>query len=230
MGISATVVEENHKYISTWLQKAITDGVMQEADPSKRENHASLVSLESIDSGYGGSLSSGSVSDAPSIAPIAAANEEFENDMRQHPARTALVHPATQTSNSSSQQTIKARKASAVSSALFKLLKKDTAIIEAASDGDINRVAKLISSGANVNARDRWGWSALSMCGYGGFADIARLLLDHGADLDNIDVDGDTPEALATNRGHAAVVFVFEEERQRRDLRIREDDKEVPRA
>jgi hypothetical protein len=43
-------------------------------------------------------------------------------------------------------------------------------------------------------------------------------------------VDDDTPERLATNRGHANVVFLLEEERQKRDLKAREDDKEVLRA
>lgn len=67
------------------------------------------------------------------------------------------------------------------------------------------------------------------MAAYGGHVDVAKLLLEHGADLDNIDVDGDTPEHLATNRGHAAVVFLFEEERQRRAMAAIEADNEVPR-
>lgn len=67
------------------------------------------------------------------------------------------------------------------------------------------------------------------MCGYGGYVEIARMLLDHGADLDNIDVDGDTPETLATNRGHAEVLILFEEERAARDQKTREADTEKPR-
>ena len=67
------------------------------------------------------------------------------------------------------------------------------------------------------------------MCGYGGYKDIARILLDHGADLDNADVDGDTPTSLAMPRGHTELVIMFDEERAVRDLRIRESDKEVPR-
>jgi hypothetical protein len=54
-----------------------------------------------------------------------------------------------------------AKTASTISTMVYKLLKKNTEIIEAASDGDIVRVAKLISLGANVNARDRWGVSYL---------------------------------------------------------------------
>lgn len=216
VGISAAVVEENQPYIKQWLQRAISNGMLEELDPSKRQG--------SVDSGYVGS--SGSASYAPTLVDMSAANDEFENELKQHPSRVALANPSSQPS---SPQAVKVRKASAVSSVLFKLLKKDTAIIEAASDGDLAKVAKLISSGANVNARDRWGWSALSMCGYGGFVDIAKLLLEHGANMDNVDVDGDTPEMLATNRGHANVVFLFEEERQKRDLQARENDTEVPR-
>jgi ankyrin repeat protein len=51
------------------------------------------------------------------------------------------------------------------------------------------------------------------MCGYGGFPEIARLLMEHGADLDNIDVDGDTAEILAMNRGHTDMLVLFDEER-----------------
>jgi ankyrin repeat protein len=62
------------------------------------------------------------------------------------------------------------------------------------------------------------------MCAYGGHVEICRMLLDHGADLDNIDVDDDTPESLATNRGHADIVIMLEEERLSRDLKVREAD------
>ncbi|KAJ7507142.1 hypothetical protein B0H11DRAFT_192661 [Mycena galericulata] len=103
-----------------------------------------------------------------------------------------------------------------------KLFQKPTAIIQAASDGDIDRVAYLISLGMDVNARERWGWSALSMCGYGGFPAIARLLLDHGANIDNVDIDGDTPKSLAIQRKHVDVVIMLEEEEAIRKLRASE--------
>ncbi|KAJ7938200.1 hypothetical protein B0H13DRAFT_1851657 [Mycena leptocephala] len=103
-----------------------------------------------------------------------------------------------------------------------KLFQKQTAIVQAASDGDIDRVARLISIGMDVNAIDRWGWSALSMCGYGGHIAIARLLLDHGANIDNVDVDGDTPKSLATQRGHADLLIMLEEEEALRKLKASE--------
>ncbi|KFY84589.1 hypothetical protein V498_07800 [Pseudogymnoascus sp. VKM F-4517 (FW-2822)] len=221
VGISASVVEEHHVYISNWLKAAIATGMLEELDNNSRRSAVA----GSFDSGYAGSIGgtsigSESIVSIPSTTPsITVANEEFEAELLRRPSQispgssTAYIRPD-----------VKVRRASSVSSVLFKMFKKETAIIEAASDGDISKVAKLISSGANVNARDRWGWSALSMCGYGGHVEICRLLLDHGAELDNMDVDGDTPESLATNRGHANIVIMLEEERAARDLKVREAD------
>ncbi|KAJ6510412.1 hypothetical protein C8R45DRAFT_964021 [Mycena sanguinolenta] len=111
-----------------------------------------------------------------------------------------------------------------------KLFQKQTAIVQAASDGDIDKHSNqcyfsrshVFSVGMDVNAIDRWGWSALSMCGYGGHVAIARLLLDHGAKIDNVDVDGDTPKSLAEQRGYADVVIMLEEEEALRKLREKE--------
>ena len=62
---------------------------------------------------------------------------------------------------------------------------------------------------------------------YAGFTDIVRLLLDKGANLDNIDVHGDIPENLAANRGHAEIVLMLEEERMLRDFSIRNAENDV---
>lgn len=234
VGISAPVVEENHAYISNWLKTAITNGMLEETDQSRRPTIQG-----SIDSGYGGS--GVSTADASGLVPITTTDEGFGTQSVQ------LSRDVSGTSTSMTKTDVKVRKASAVSSVLFKLFKKETAIIEAASAGDVSKVAKLVSAGANVNARDQWGvsrsthlsghswltcvmqWSALSMCAYGGWVEICRMLLDHGANLDNVDVDGDTPESLATNRGHAAVLIMLEEERAARDLKVREAEDEQPR-
>ncbi|KAI1472744.1 uncharacterized protein F4812DRAFT_454558 [Daldinia caldariorum] len=69
-------------------------------------------------------------------------------------------------------------------------------------------------------------WSALSMCPYGGHLAIARLLLEHSADLYNVDVDGDTPMQIATTRGHSEVVILFDEAQAERDRLARELDDE----
>lgn len=111
------------------------------------------------------------------------------------------------------------RKYSLPSLLLFRLVQKDAKLIEAASDGSLERVATLLSRGANVNVRDKWGWAALSMAAYGGHESIAKLLLACGAEIEIEDVDGDSPLDLATNRGHTAVVIAIEEERASRVVR-----------
>jgi hypothetical protein len=111
------------------------------------------------------------------------------------------------------------RKKSIPSMLFFRVFQNGTKLIEAASDGSLERVAKLLSLGANVNVRDKWGWSALSMAAYGGHENIAKLLLGCGAETDVPDVDGDTPLDLATNRGNANVVIAIEEERANRAVR-----------
>jgi hypothetical protein len=50
---------------------------------------------------------------------------------------------------------------------IWKIFIKDTAIVDAASNRDINSVKKLLGRGANVNSRDKWGVSpSTSPCHY----------------------------------------------------------------
>lgn len=152
-------MEEHHVYISNWLKAAIATGMLEEMDNSSRRSAVA----GSFDSGYAGSIGGTSigsdsiVSIAPTTPSITVANEEFEAELSRHPSRTSLGSSAAYI-----RPDLKVRRASSVSSVLFKMFKKETAIIEAASDRDISKVAKLISSGANVNARDRWGVSHIS--------------------------------------------------------------------
>lgn len=152
VGISASVVEEHHTYISNWLKAAIANGMLEEMDTTSSRP----ILSGSVDSGYGGSVANPSVSYAPSLPSITVANEEFETQLARHPSRIPSEGPTAY------KVDLKVRRASSVTSVLFKLFKKETAIIEAASDGDLSKVAKLISTGANVNARDRWGVSITS--------------------------------------------------------------------
>jgi ankyrin repeat protein len=92
-----------------------------------------------------------------------------------------------------------------------------------------------LSSGPGIplrhasHANEMSRWSALSMAAYGGHLAIARALLDQGADMDNVDVDGDTPLQLAVTRGHSEMAILFDQVRAERDLQAREQDTEQPR-
>lgn len=176
------------------------------------------------DSGYGGSEDSR----RPSMVSISTANQAFEKQVQNE----NLAIRATQQSSASiarSFATTKSRSRMRFGRLVQRIMVKDKALIEAASDGNVERVAELVALGVDINATEHWGWTALSMAAYGGYPAIARILLDNGAELDTIDVDGDTPTTLAASRGHTALVVMFDEERALRDLRLREADGEVPR-
>ncbi|KXX81534.1 Potassium channel AKT1 [Madurella mycetomatis] len=245
VGISVSAAEENHEFILEKLRAALAEGALDEQvvpsdNPTQRDWDGKRPSpVPPSDSGYGSTVSfsaRGSISSS-----IGAANQAFEEELRRQrtkwqpgttvecPQPGSIAGPMTSDLDAAGSSLLKMKRSTRPVRLVKKWFVNGKAIIQAASDGDAERVAELISLGVDVNARERWGWSALSMCGYSGNKTIARMLLDHGADLDNVDVDGDTPTSLATQRGHAELVIMFDEERAVRDLKIRESDKETPR-
>ena len=112
VGISAAVIQENKSYISQLVKTAITDGMLEEGQSSAFLDIPRLTISGSTDSGYGGSTCASTMTSLT----ISAANEEFENDLKQHPTRVAVAEGKA----SFNQQVIKVRKASTVSSVLFK--------------------------------------------------------------------------------------------------------------
>ena len=78
-------------------------------------------------------------------------------------------------------------------------------IIDAAENGDIRRVRKLLDSGADPNFRDnRFGVTALIMAW--GYTDIVRLLLENGADPNRRDNLGTTALMMAALEGETETV------------------------
>ncbi|KAI1101713.1 hypothetical protein F4804DRAFT_290466 [Jackrogersella minutella] len=217
IGISPAIMEENHEYISNWMKTALTQGLVNEEDP------AELNDALSPDSGYGSSIMS-------SCVDMNTANEEFELEMRRKQAERPLDEIFKPLTVESTTPSVRKKSLTDPTRLIRKLFMKEDALVQAASDGGIDKVAKLLSIGCNVNARDRWGWSALSMCAYGGHLAIGRLLLEHGADLYNVDVDGDTPMQIASTRGHSEVAILFDEVQAERDRLARELDTEPPTA
>ncbi|KAI0105212.1 hypothetical protein GGR51DRAFT_519911 [Nemania sp. FL0031] len=218
VGISPAVVEENNEYIAQWIKEALAQGLMDEDDPTEADHALRLPSL--ADSAYGGSSTF-------SAASLSVANEEFGEELRKKMADRPIEEIMKPLTLEAMEPSTRKKSLTDPTRLIRKLFVKNTAIIEAASDGDIEKVAKLLSLGCNANATDRWGWSALSMCAYGGHLAVAKLLLEHGADLDNVDVDGDTPMQIATTRGHSEVVILFDEVRAERDRLAREQHVDV---
>lgn len=94
---------------------------------------------------------------------------------------------------------------SAVASAAF----AQAAVVDAASKDDAAEVARLLKRGADVNAQQADGATALQWAAYHGDASLAEELLKAGAKPGLANHDGATPLWLAAARGDAAVVRVL---------------------
>lgn len=70
----------------------------------------------------------------------------------------------------------------------------------------IDGVRLLVEAGADVNARQHGGYTALHAAAQNGRIEIVDLLLDRGADPNAATEDGRRPVDFARERGHAEVV------------------------
>ncbi|KAI8965163.1 hypothetical protein F5Y11DRAFT_362629 [Daldinia sp. FL1419] len=142
---------------------------------------------------------------------------KFELEMRKKQAKRLIDEVFKPLTIESVAPSVRKKSITDPTRLIRKLFAKGDALVQAASDGDMD----------NVNAKDRWGWSALSMCAYGGHLAIARLLLEHGADLFSVDVDGDTPMQIHSYNPWSLgstyiVVILFDEAQTGRDRLARE--------
>lgn len=72
--------------------------------------------------------------------------------------------------------------------------------------GDVDRAARLVRQGANVNAKDRTQQSAYLIATSEGDLDLLRLALRNGARIDDLDSWNGTGLIRSAERGHAHVV------------------------
>ncbi len=80
-------------------------------------------------------------------------------------------------------------------------------LYEAARKGDVAEVKALLDRGADVNAKFRYGATALFKAAERGHTEVARLLIERGADVTVKDTFyGATALYWATDKGHIGVV------------------------
>jgi ankyrin repeat protein len=84
------------------------------------------------------------------------------------------------------------------------------AIHSAAAGGSTEIVERVLLAGADPNARQQAGFTALHAAAGAGRVDMARMLLAHGADKHAQNDAGKTAGDLAREKGHAAVVKLFD--------------------
>ncbi len=84
----------------------------------------------------------------------------------------------------------------------------DKDFIEAAKK-HVALIHAFLEKGANVNARDGNGGSALHWAVGAGHIDSVRLLLERGADPEAVDAFGQTPLMLAEKRGRRQIAILL---------------------
>src|SRR5580698_9090147 len=75
-------------------------------------------------------------------------------------------------------------------------------LLAAARSGDLARVTGTLDEGAAIDSRNRIGDTALISACKKGFAPMARLLIERGANIDQADVSGVTPVMAAAFDGN----------------------------
>jgi ankyrin repeat protein len=80
-------------------------------------------------------------------------------------------------------------------------------LLQATEAGDIVQMAALLAKGAEVNARNAYGWTPLHIAAAGGDPAVIALLLHHGADVHAQSHIGTTPLDNATTRGGRKAVI-----------------------
>ena len=90
--------------------------------------------------------------------------------------------------------------------ALSQAEKNTALLLEAARDGHAEVVRLLLAAGADVNAQNQFGYTALMGAAFHGHFEVVRLLLAAGADVNTQDQGGSTALILAAINGHAEVV------------------------
>lgn len=87
------------------------------------------------------------------------------------------------------------------------------AMLDAARQGDTDRIRKLIAEGADPDPIiiSRSGWSPLMEAAYAGHVEAARLLIEHGADVNRRDADCFPVVNIAAYPGNWAMVRLLVE-------------------
>lgn len=77
---------------------------------------------------------------------------------------------------------------------------------QAVRRGDVETLRRLLTAGADINARDRHGQTALMIAAQDGQAGMVRFLVEHGAALNHTAKYRLSALMLAVIRGHADIV------------------------
>ena len=83
---------------------------------------------------------------------------------------------------------------------------KHGTIHSAAGGGDIEAVKEFLAAGADVNVKDKRGFTPLHWASISGHKEAVELLIDNGADVNAMRGGGGTPLSYAASWGHEEIV------------------------
>lgn len=92
-------------------------------------------------------------------------------------------------------------------------------LLSAASSGDTAAAARLLGQGADVDAKNNQGDTALLLAAKSGKIDTARLLIEKGADIEAKNNVGETALIAACTSGHAEIAQLLVEKGAAADAR-----------
>jgi ankyrin repeat protein len=70
--------------------------------------------------------------------------------------------------------------------------------LDAAQNGNLDLIKRMIKDGIDINIQDEYGWTALQLASRKGHLDVVKFLIEYGADLNAQNDDGWTALHLAS--------------------------------
>ena len=82
----------------------------------------------------------------------------------------------------------------------------NTALYNAAKEGDLESVNFLLNKGAKADIKNSYGYSPLAIASYNGDLQIVNILINKGADINSTDEEGNKPIHHAASGGNLEIV------------------------
>ena len=82
----------------------------------------------------------------------------------------------------------------------------DKQLFRAAKYGNVTEIRNLLKQGANLEFKNRKGYTALHIATIKGYLDVVELLIEAGANIDNVSNIGSTPLMSAAYRSYTAIL------------------------